>query len=787
MKTLDRKLMRDLWRLRGQIIAIALIVACGLASFVSMSGTYAALKLTQASYYDQYRFAHVFASLKRAPESLSNAIAAIPGVAQAQTRVVTEVTLDVPGLSEPASGRIVSIPEVQQPILNDLYLRQGRYIDPQQGSEVIISEAFALANQLHIGDQIGAVINGRWQQLQIVGFALSPEYIYEIGRGDVFPDNRRFGVLWMGRKALSQAFNMDGAFNDVALTLMPAASVEDVIFRLDQVLARYGGIGAIARKDQISHRFVSDEISQLQGHAVLLPTIFLGIGAFLLHMVLMRLIGTQRDQIAILKAFGYSNATIGWHFLKFVFVIVALGAFLGTVVGVWLGSGLIKLYADFYRFPTLQYHLSLVQQIQGILISAGAATIGALGAVKRAVSMPPAEAMRPEPPAQFRRTLMEHFGLQRWLSPVWQIIIRNLERKGIQSLLSILGVAAAIMLLVMGGYSRDAMHYLMDIQFGVIQRDDVTIVFNEPRPARTEYELQHLPGVLSVEPLRMVPVRLRSGHRTYQLALTGLRPETELRHLVDTKLNPIALPLEGVLLTNKLGEILGVNPGDDLTVEVLEGDRAVRSVPVAGLIDEMIGLSAYMDLDALHRLMQEGRVLSGAMLAVDATQIDSLYRALKQTPMVATVRLRQATLQRFQETIAQNQATMNTIQIIFACIIAMGVIYNAARIALSERSRELATLRIIGFSRPQIAVILLGEQAILTLVAIPLGFIMGYGLAGWLSRSLSTDLFRFPLVIHPASYAFAAIVVGLAAIVSGLIVRRNLDHLDLIAVLKTRE
>jgi putative ABC transport system permease protein len=787
MNTLDRKLMRDLWRLRGQIIAIALIVACGLASFVSMSGTYEALKLTQANYYDQYRFAHVFASLKRAPESLSNSIESIPGVAQAQTRVVTEVTLDVPGLSEPASGRIVSIPDVQQPILNDLYLRQGRYIDPLQGAEVIISEAFALANQLHLGDQFGAVINGRWQQLKIVGFALSPEYIYEVGHGDVFSDNHRFGVLWMGRKALSQAFNMGGAFNDVTLTLRPEASVEDVIFRLDQIVARYGGIGAIARKDQISHRFVSDEISQLQGHAVLLPMSFLGISAFLLHMVLMRLISTQRDQIAVLKAFGYSNATIGWHFLKFVFVIVALGALMGTVVGIWLGSGLIKIYTDFYRFPTLQYHLSLVQQIQGILISGGAATIGALEAVKRAISMPPAEAMRPEPPAQFRRTLMEHLGLQRWLSPVWQIIIRNLERKGFQSLLSIVAVAAAVMLLLVGRYSVDAVQYSMEVQFGIIQRDDVTIGFNEPRPARTEYELLHLPGVLRVEPLRTVPVKLRFGHRTYQLALTGLRHGTELRHLVDTKLNPIELPLEGVLLTNKLGEILGVNPGDDLTVEVLEGDRAVRSVPVAGLVDEMIGLSAYMDLDALNRLMQEGHVWSGAMLAVDATLIDSLYQELKRTPMVATVSLRQATLKRFQETIAQNQATINTVQIIFACIITMGVIYNAARIALSERSRELATLRIIGFSRPQIALILLGEQAILTLVAIPVGFIMGYGLAALVSRSLSTDLYRFPLVIHPISYAFAAFVVGLAAIASGLIVRRNLDRLDLIAVLKTRE
>ncbi|MBD2329187.1 FtsX-like permease family protein [Alkalinema sp. FACHB-956] len=787
MKSLDRKLMRDLWRLRGQVIAIALIVACGLASFVAMTGTYEALQLTQANYYEQYRLADVFASVKRAPESLVSTIAAIPGVAQVQTRVVAEVNLDLPDRREPSSARLISIPAEQQPILNDLYLRQGRYIDPSHRDEVIISEAFALANHLSLGDDLGAVINGRWQTLQIVGLALSPEYIYEIKPGAVFSDNRYFGVMWMERDAIAQAFDMKGAFNDVAVSLLPQAVLEDVMFQLDQVLAQYGGITAIARKDQLSNRFITEEIRQLWTHAVTLPTIFLGIGAFLLHMVLTRLISTQREQIAILKAFGYSHGAIGWHFLKFVLVIVALGVALGTGVGIWLGGGLIKLYTEFYRFPELQYQLSPLRQVQGALISAGAATIGALSAVRHVFAMAPAEAMRPEPPAQFHRTLMERLGLQRYLSPVWQIIIRNLERKPIQSSLSTLGIAAAIMLLVVGRFSMDAVNYMMDVQFGLIQRDDITVMFNQLRPTSVAYDLLHLPGVLQTEGFRNVPVKLRANHRSYQLALTGLTPETELRQLVDRQLKTVALPLDGLLLTQELSKILAVQPGDMVVAEMLEGNRAIRTVPIVGLVDEMLGLSAYMDLGALNRLMQEGNVISGAMLAVDAGQLDPLYQALKRTPMIASVNLRQATLQRFQETIAQNQAIMNTIQITFSCIIAAGVIYNTARIALSERSRELATLRIIGFSRAQIAVILLGEQAMLTLLAIPIGCGLGYGLAGLLSLSLSNDLYRFPLIIQPASYVFALTVVAIAAMFSGWMVWRNLEHLDLIAVLKTRE
>lgn len=787
MQALDRKLFRDLLHLWGQGLAIALVVACGIAIFVAMQSNYESLQLSQTSYYEQYRFAQVFAQLKRAPESIAAQIQTIPGVAQVQTRVVVDVTLDVPNRPEPVTGRLVSVPDRQMPILNDLYLRQGRYLEPGRDEEVLVSEAFAQANGLQPGDRLGAVINGRWQRLQIVGVALSPEYVYEIRGSDIFPDNQRFGVLWMGRKALGTAFDLDGAFNDVALTLLPRTDAAEVIFRLDQLLNPYGGLGAYDREDQISNRFLSDEITQLRTHGTLIPAIFLGIGAFLLHIVLTRLIGTQRDQIAVLKAFGYSNWAIGAHFLKFVLVIVAVGALLGTATGLWLGSALTQVYTQFYRFPVLRYAVSPAMVGSAIGISSGAAIVGAFVAVRRAVSLPPAEAMRPEPPAQFRRTWVERFGLQRWVSPVGRIILRNLERKPMQSLLSIVGIALSVALLVTGGFSQDALQYLMDAQFRTVQRDDATIVFNEPRPARTRYEVRQLPGVLYAEPFRVVAARLRFEQRSHKIAIMGLEPEAQLRQLLDRQLQPVDLPLDGLLISSKLAEILGVNVGDWLTVEVLEGDRSTRSVPVAGLVDELIGLSAYMDLHALNRLMREGATISGAFLAVDSHQLEPLYAQLKRTPAVASVSLRKAMIQQFQQTIAQSQSVVATIEVVFACIIAFGVVYNAARIALSERGRELATLRIIGFSKGQVAVILLGEQAVLLVLAIPIGLVLGYGLSAIMSLAYNTELYRFPLVISRSSYAFAVVVIGLAGLVSGGMVRRQCDRLDLVAVLKTRE
>jgi putative ABC transport system permease protein len=790
MQALNRKLMRDLFHLRGQAAAVALIVACGIASFVTMLSAYQSLELSQATYYERYRFAQVFAQLKRAPQSLSARIEAIPGVAQVRTRVVVDVTLDVPGLDEPASGRLISIPERRRPMLNDLFLRRGRYISSAHSDEVLVSEAFAEANALKLGDRLGAVINGRWEQLRIVGVALSPEYVYEIqGAGTIFPDNKRFGVLWMGRKALATAFDMDGAFNDVALSLLPRADEAEAIARLDVLLERYGGLGAYERYQQVSNRFLSDEITSLKGTATIVPTIFLGIAAFLLHVVLSRLVTTQREQIAVLKAFGYTNVAIGWHYLKLILVIVLLGATLGIVVGLWFGSAVTENYARFFRFPLLRYEAGLGLLITAVLVSSGAAILGAITAVRRAVALPPAEGMRPEPPAHFRPTVVERIGLQSFLSPVGRMILRNLERKPVQALLSILGIALAVAIIILGRYFVDALERIVEVQFYHVQREDVSIVFHEPRSARARYEVAHLPGVLHTEPFRSVPVRLRFGHRMRRSVLTGLDPAGEYRRVVDRHLRTVDLPPSGLVLTKKLAELLDVVPGQRLGVEVLEGARPVRQVPVVELVDELVGVSAYMDIRALNRLMREGRTISGAYLAVDQQQAPQLYALLKRMPAIAGVSLRQAALTSFEDTVAASLGIFTSVLVVFACIIACGVVYNAARIALSERGRELASLRVMGFTRTEIAIILLGEQALLTLAAIPVGFALGWGFSALmpLAFAYTSELYRLPVVVNRTSYAFALVVVMTAACLSGLVVRRRLDRLDLIAVLKTRE
>lgn len=787
VSALARKGLRDVWHLRGQIVSVAMVVACGIASMVTMRGMHDSLLASREAYYAEDRFADVFVHLRRAPDPLVEKFRAIPGVAQAETRVVTQVLVDVPGLSEPASGHLVSVPEHGRPLLNDVHLRSGRWVAPGRGDEIMVSEAFAQANRLEVGSRLGALVNGRWREFRIVGIGLSPEFVYEVPAGAIFPDKRRFGVFWLNRAELGPALAMDGAFNDATFSLMPGADTAEVIARVDALLEPYGGLGAFDREDQISHRFLSDEIRQHSVSGVLIGYIFLGVAAFLLNVVLARQVTLQRDQLAVLKAFGYSNHRIAYHYLAIGLVPVILGAVTGCVFGSWSAGKVSQAFAQLYRFPVLRHVVTLRVLVTAVLVSVIGAVFGTLSATRRAFRLPPAEAMRPEAPPAASRSVLDRLGILASVGPAFRMVARSLARRPLRAAFSMVGVAFAVALLLLGRYFFDALDYMANVSFRLAQRQDATVTFTEPRSARARFELRTVPGVLSVEAFRTVPARLHHGQYRYRIGLQGLPDDGTLRRLLDRSLARVPVPDGGVLLTRKLGEALHVQPGDTLTVDVLEGRRPVRTVVVAGLVDELIGLGAYMRLPALNALMEEGPTISGALLKVDGLRAEALYRRLKALPAVSGVSVRSAMLQSFNDTLAGSMRKSTQVMLAFALTIAVAVIYNGSRVTLSERARELASLRVLGFTRGEVALVLFGEQGILTLLALPIGSAMGYTLCSLITKAYDTDTYRLPLVLSGRSFVFASGVVVLAALATALLVRRRIDRLDLVGVLKTRE
>ena len=785
MTPLHRKLLRDLRRQTGQLVSIALLLGCGVMAFVGMRSTRQSVHAARMEYYARNRFPHVFASVRRAPEHVAERLRAIPGVGVVETRVVLPATMQVPRLPEMATAMLVSVPARRRAMLNELHIHQGRYVAADRDDEVMASVKFATMNALRPGETLDLVVNGRWKRVRIVGIASSPEYIYETG-GAFFVDNRRFGILWMRREGVAAAGGMAGAFNNATALLSAGGSEAAVRDAMDRVLRPYGAVGAYGRDRQLSSEVLDGEMRQLDALAWVFPLFFLGIAAFLLNVVLTRLIATQRGEIGALKAFGYTDREVGAHYLGFAMIAVALGAVLGLLGAMWMGSAFTGIYADFFGFPSLVHRTDPATAAIGLAANGGAALFGALRAVRGAVRLPPAEAMRPPTPLRFRASIVERSWLGAALGPGARMVLRNLTRRPLRTAVSVLGIALASGVLIAGMYPFDGVERMMDVQFRRAQREHLTVSYQAPRSARAAHELQAIAGVARVEPFRAAAVRVRKGTAVRTTTILGVDGGGALRRLVDIAGRSYALPEGGLVLTLSLAEAMHIRSGDTVTVELPDRALTTRMV-VVGRIEESIGTGGYMDRRALNALLREGDVADGAFLAVDPDREALVQARLARLPAVAGTTSRLAMLDYFDRTMAESTYISAGIVIFAAAIIAIGVIYNNARIAISERGRELASLRVLGFTRREVSALFLGEQSTITLGGLPFGALIGLGMAAILAAAFGSERHRFPLLIEPGTYIYSVGLILLVALGVAFAVRRRLDRLDLIGTLKTGE
>jgi len=786
MRTLDRKLLRNLRSMRGQLMAVVLIIACGVASFVTVLTAYRGLKSTRDAYYARYRMADLFASVKRAPRAILGDLERLPGVRRVEGRIVFDVTLDVEGLARPASGRVVSVPDRRSAILNDLHLTRGRWFEGDGTGQVIVADRFAALHGLDVGDTLRVIMNNKKEALRIVGRALSPEFTYLIrGAGDVLPDAESFTVLWMSRTFAEAVFDFEGACNDFVATLDPEAPLEDVIAEFDRRLDRFGATGAYGRKDQISNRFLSDEIAGLRGSATMTPTIFLAVAAFTLHMLMARLVATQRTQIALLRAFGYTTAELQRHYLKLALGVGVLGAAAGAGMGIWFGRKVAGIYGEFYSFPILDFSIDPVAVVGGCVVSLLFASLGAIGALRAVARLLPAEALQPEAPKAFRRMFLERLRLFARLPFGARMVLRHVARHRTRAAITIGGVALSASILLLAFFSLGATGELIDHQFRLADRQDVRLAFHEARGRDALFDLWRLPGVRAAESELAVPARLVHGQHSRRTGVSGIEAGSTLHALLDKNLNHVPPPREGLLLSRKLAEILDVRPGDDVEVHVLDGRKPVLHVPVESVVDEYMGTFAYADLRHLSRWIGEEYALTGARLSV--TDPRALGEALKEIPAVAAVDFKAHTVASFRETLARSQHIFGTVLVLFAGAITFGVVYNTARISLAERGRELGTLAVLGFSDAEVRRVMEGESYLLAALALPPGLGAGALFCWLLTRVYDTELFRFPFVLHRSSILSAIAIVLLFTLLANLLVRRSLRRLDMVEILKARE
>lgn len=787
MRSLNRKLVRDVWRTRTQVASIGLVLAGGVLCVMSIRGAASSLVRARDDYYRHTHFADVFASLTRAPDEVRARLAAVPGVAAVATRVVKDVRLDVPGLDRPATGRLISLPAPGTgDHINQISVLHGRGVTPGSDDEVLVSGRFMESNRLAVGDTLVAVINERRARLRIVGIGAAPDFLYEEAGGGMAVDERSFGILWAPAELVTYATGMHGAFNDVALELRADARAAEVIGAVDSLLVPYGGRGAIARKDQLSHRVVENELQQLGVMGMAFPAFFVGVAAFLAGMVLTRLVATEREQIAVLKAFGYSSATVARHYLAYAAIAVAFGVLVGIVIGTWFGRRFTALYADILRIPGLQFRIDWGAMTIAMAVLAVATLAGAARAVFAAARLAPATGMQPPAPTRYGALLLDRLGLGGRLPAAVRMVLRGVERHPARAMLGAAGVAAALGLMAGSLSLYDASRRMIEVQFRIGHRETLAVQLATTVSSTAGAAFAALPGVTGVELTRVVPVRLHHAGHARTLALTGLESGATLYRLVDVEGRARPVPPDGVVISAALGQALEAQAGDTLQAELLEEDMT-RPLVVAGLLDELMSPNAYMEIGTLARLAGDASGVNGVVLQLAGPPTAAMYAQVRDMPRVIGISSRQAMLDQFDRMMGRSFRVTSVLVVVFASVIAIGVVYNGARIALSERGRELASLRVLGFTTREVGALLLGEQAILTVLAIPLGWLFGWLLSGYLVRAFESEQYQVPLVVHAQTYVFGTVVVLAASAIAGMLMYRRAARLDLVAVLKTRE
>jgi len=784
---LDLKLIRDVWRLRGQTLAIALVIGAATATYVLAQSVHSSLSMTRDAYYSENKFADVFAQMTRAPRSITARIADLPGVKTAEGRISQFATLDLPGRIEPIRAQIVSVEEGGASKLNQVVLRRGRGPHIDATGEVVLDEKFALANGFDIGDSFDATIYGTRQPLKVVGLALAPDFIWTLAPGDLVPDELRYGILWMGRKALEAATDRVEAINAVSLTLDGSRSEADVIRSLDTIIEPYGGTGAYGRDDQISHAFLQSDLDQLKALAYSIPPIFLLVSTFLVYVVLSRLIRTEREKIGLLKAFGYSGTAIAWHYATFAVVIGALGVVIGLGAGNWMGRGMMNLYLDYYRLPLIRYEIPLLVIGNGAALAIGASLIGALGGVRQAARLTPAVAMNPPPPSIYKSGAVESFGRWLGLKSVGEMILRHMARWPVRSGITVFGVALALGLLYSTLQFTDGTKAMLDTFFLRAQKQDMIVTLIEPRETAVLRDLEKLPGVMRVEGGRSVAARLTFGQRSQRTAIEGRDMEGQLSALIDSDQVEVEIAPTGLTLSSIMAGKLGVRSGDVLNVELLEGRHTRAQLPVMKVVPEYVGDRVYASLETVAKLTLDNAAVNSALLKIDPAQRDDLLIRLKDTPQTLGVTERSRAQEKFQYVIDQNINVSLVFYVIFAAAIVVGVVYNSARIIFSERAHELATLRVLGYTRPEVGTILLGELYFLIALSLPIGGVLGYYIGLFFVWAFSSDLYRMPFAPTRETLGWAVVITIVASVATAFFVGRRIYGLDMVRVLKARD
>lgn len=785
VSVLTTKAIRDVISMRGQLLAIILLVAAGSATFVMMRSMHESLVESLDDYYRTTRYPDLFIDVKQASNTLLEKIKELPGVRDVESRIRQRVSIDIPGLEEVASAEVVSLPQ-SDASLSALHVEQGSLPDEQAEDQVVVYAPFAEANDLSIGDSITVLLNGRRIRLRIAATAISPEFIIIMSPGTLMLDNRRNGVLWMRPDVLAQRFNMVGGWNSALVQLREEVDPTSTKRAIDAIVSPQGAYGVSSRNEQLSHRFITDEIRQNEVSALIIPSIIYGVAIFLLNVSINRLVTTQRSIIAILRAFGYSQGVIAAHYVAMAMLIVSLGTSVGIAIGYLGGVRLAEWYMEFYRFPRLVFTVPLAVSAWAVGLALVSALLGAVSAVRSVILLTPADAMRPAAPRQFKPGIVTKVTSRCNLQPATRLMLQNIDRRIGRSALIVLMIALATSIIVLSRYMNDAMDTMMSVEFNRALLADATLSFGKAVPRAAAQELEHLPGITGVEPFRMYGVDVLGPREVYRTTIASRLKGSNMMRVTDEYGRVEPIPANGVIMTEYLARRLHISIGDTIRLKVLEGASDTITTTLTGTTHESLGSQCYASAQTLAGLRREEPLSNGAFIDTERDAVADVQSMLKQRPLVIGVLLRSVAIESFTDVYGTNVLVVASYLLVLACLVSLGVLINNARIVIAERSAELATLRIQGFTVAEITKLVLGEQVITTTLAIPAGLLIGAYTCYVVTGTVEADVLRLPFVISRYTLLVTIAVILAVSFAVACRIYMMLRDLDLIAVLKER-
>ncbi|UCC30546.1 MAG: FtsX-like permease family protein [Phycisphaerales bacterium] len=792
MTVLHRKLIRDLLGSIGMLLSVVIIIAIGTGSFIGMASAQRILEASRAAYYREYRFADFWVDVKKAPISALDRIARLSGVAVLDNRVVFDVILNLEGQVRPLAGRLISTPAGRfDRTLNGIHLVRGSGFSDDRNEEVILSEAFARAHHLRIGDRIELILNRKRESFTIVGTAISPEYVYMVrGPGDLIPDPVHFGVLYVKDSYAREVLDFKDACNQIVGSLAPGArgDMDVLLGRIDRALSSYGVLEITPRQRQASHRFLSDEITGLAVTATIMPAIFLGVAALVLNILMIRMAQRQRTTIGTLKALGYSDRSVMVHFLSFGLVVGIVGGLAGAALGTLLAYVMIEMYAEFFQFPRFVFRAYPDLLLIGMAISVAFAVAGTARGVWEVLKLRPAEAMREKPPERGGAIFLERFPrLWHVMGFRTHIALRTVFRNRTRTLTAVIATALSTAIIFMSMATYDAFLYLVDYQFDKVAHSDVDIGLRDEKSVLALFESRALPGVDYAEPLLGLRCDLRHGRNARRMTIIGLSSRHRLITPLRADGKPVQIPGEGLVLSRKLAELLGVRLGDSLELTPVRGRRETSRVRVASIVETFLGMDCYADVRYLSRIVGESLAVNSVQLAVSAPQVPVLYEAIKELPNAQGLSVRTDAKDIIETTLVETSLFSIGVMVLFAGMIAFGSTVNNALIEIGDRIREISTLRVLGYRPGQIAGILFRESMLTFMAGLALACPLGYGMLHLIAAAYDSELYRMPVVIRPIVVLYTFVLVALFVLLAQWIVLLQIRKLDWLQGMKVKE